>query len=142
MSDDRNHLAAAYQATTYVVDAPDGPLSLRVGRTHADLDRLLARHGVTSWAFVTAYNPGSIRLDDTANRARQRQLEEAARALGKAVLPGRGVGDDGTWPPEESLLVLGISEPEAVSLGRRFGQAAVVCGETGAPARLAWIDPA
>src|SRR5437868_464825 len=117
-------LRAAYLATNYVVETAAGELSLRVGRTHPDLDRLLADHGVTSWAFVTAHNPGSVGLNDADNRRRQRQLEEAVRRLGKACLPGRGVGDDGAWPPEESLLVLGVTEAEAVALGRLLRQAA------------------
>jgi hypothetical protein len=132
-------LAAAYLATTYVVDTPAGPLPLRIGQRHPDLDRLLAEHGVTSWAFITACNPGSTRLSDADNQARQRQLDEAVRRLGKVSLPGRGVGDDGSWPPEESVLVLGLDEAEAGAVGRLFGQTAIVCGTAGTPARLAWL---
>jgi|SRR5579884_1751986 len=139
MPDDRAALEAAYRAAVYVVDAPDGPLSLHVGQTHPELDRLLTHGGVTSWAFVTASNPGSVRLDDADNAARRRALEEAVRRRGKRFLSGRGVAADGSWPAEESLFVLGVDDAEAAELGRRFGQAAVVCGAVGAAARLVWL---
>ena len=42
---------------------------------------------------------------------------------------------------EESVLVLGLDETKAVALGRTFGQRAVIVGERGRPARLAWITP-
>jgi len=50
--------------------------------------------------------------------------------------PSLGVGDDGTWPPEESLLVVDISRDDTVALGRRFAHDAVVVGTRSAPARV------
>jgi hypothetical protein len=52
------------------------------------------------------------------------------------MFPGEGVGDDRTWPPERSTLVLGIEREAAISLGRRFGQRAIVCGRLGELATL------
>ena len=52
------------------------------------------------------------------------------------MFPGEGIGDDGTWPPERSLLVLGIDHAGAVQLGHRFGQRAIVWGELGGLAAL------
>ncbi len=54
------------------------------------------------------------------------------------VLPGAGVGTGGDWPPEPSLLILGIREEDALHLARRFGQNAIVAGTLGEPARLVW----
>jgi hypothetical protein len=132
-------LEAPYRASTYVADTPAGRLGIRVGQASEPLDRLLDDRGVTSWAYVTAYNPGSQRLPPEANAARQRQLEEAVR-VAYATYRGEGVGDDGRWPPEPSLLILGIDEPAAAALGRRFGQAAIVCGSRGEAARLVWLN--
>ena len=53
---------------------------------------------------------------------------------------GEGIGDDGTWPLEQGILVLGIEREAAVQLGRRFGQRAIVCGELGGLATLALCD--
>lgn len=56
--------------------------------------------------------------------------------LGLQMLHGEGRGDLGDWPPEPSMLVLGISERTATELGRRYGQAVIVVGRRGEPARL------
>ena len=53
------------------------------------------------------------------------------------MLPGEGIGDNGTWPAEQSVLVLGIELEHAVQLGRRFGQRAIVYGRVGGRAALA-----
>jgi hypothetical protein len=55
---------AAYRRTTFNADTPRGRLSLRIGRRCRELDDLLAGHGVSAWAYVTAFNPGSVRRPD------------------------------------------------------------------------------
>lgn len=45
---------------------------------------------------------------------------------------------DGTWPAEDSILVVGIGRAEAKSVGRLFGQIAVVFAEPGRPVEL-WL---
>ena len=112
---------AAYEQTAYWVE---DRFALRCGERSAALDDLLAGTGHDNWAFVTACNPLSIRLDDTANAARMTALEKRVRAI------------DGDWPPEPSLLVLGIDEPDAVALAGEFRQAAIVVGRRGGAARL------
>jgi hypothetical protein len=140
MLPDRCALDAAYRATSFFVDGPAGRFAIRVGRPSAEADDLLDRHGASAWAYVTAYNPGSVPTPAAANAARQRELEQTVAEYGYPYCRGEGAGDDGAWLPEPSLLVLGASEVEAVALARRFGQRAVVCGERGGPARLVWAD--
>jgi hypothetical protein len=101
-----------------------------------ELDDLLTDHSVSTWAHVTASNPASRRLSDEDNMARQHELERDVAGLGVTSYPGEGVGDDGQWPPEPSLLILGIARGDAVRLGRRYGQLAVVCGERGRAGEL------
>lgn len=50
--------------------------------------------------------------------------------------PGEGIGDDGQWAPELSLLVLGIDRNDARRLGRQYGQLAVIYGELNREAEL------
>jgi hypothetical protein len=133
----KNALLEAYRRTTFVVaDTPNGRLSLRVGQHCAELEALLAIHGVTTWAYVTAFNPGSLPLSAEENAGRQRRLVSSVARLGLASYPGEGVGDDGRWPPEPSLLILGITREAAGKLGSEFGQLAVVYGEKGQEAEL------
>ncbi len=131
-------LERAYMATAFVADAPGVRIEIRIGRCHPELDALLAGHGVHAWAFVTAWNPASRLLPDAENAARQRQLRDDLAALCLTSFPGRGVPDRGDWPPEASLLVLGLAEDDARRLGRKHGQNAVVIGKRGEAARLAW----
>jgi hypothetical protein len=129
-------LFEAYGRTTFVAETPRGRLLLRVGRRSAELDDLLVAHGVATWAYVTAFNPGSRALAAEANAARHRELERVVAARGFTSYPGEGVGDDGRWPPEPSLLVLGIGRADAIQLGQEFGQLAIVYGELGHEAEL------
>jgi Protein of unknown function (DUF3293) len=129
-------LLEAYRRTAFNADTPKGRLSLRVGQRCRELDDLLTDHGVSTWAYVTAFNPGSIRLRDEENTARQHELEGVVASLGVPSYSGEGVVDDGQWPPEPSLLILGIGRGDAVRLGRQYGQLAVVCGELAREADL------
>jgi hypothetical protein len=129
-------LLEAYRKTTFYADTPKARLALRVGQCCGELDALLNDHGLSTWAYVTASNPGSRRLSDEDNSARQRELEGDVARLGLTAYPGEGVADDGRWPPEQSLLILGIARGDAVRLGRRYGQVAIVCGGVGRAAEL------
>lgn len=89
-------------------DTPKGRRSLRVGQGCRELDDLLTDHGVSTWAYVTAFNPGSRRLRDEENAVRRHKLESVIASLGVVSYAGEGVADDGEWPPEPSLLILGV----------------------------------
>jgi hypothetical protein len=128
-------LDAAYRATAYTAATPGGAITLRIGESNATLDCLLVAAGVNSWAYITAHNPGSAPISAEENQARQRELHSAV--TGYASFEGAGVGEG--WPPEPSLLILGMSEEVAADVGRRFGQNAVVVGRLGGPARLLWL---
>jgi hypothetical protein len=135
---DRTELERAYRATTYVVDHSDGAIALRIGEPCPRLDALLAEKGVSHWAFVTAWNPGSEKISNKNNKLRNVALRAAVTVAGHAVFDGRGVPDRGDWAPEESLLVLGIDAAAATALGRRHGQRAIVSGRAGGCAELHW----
>jgi hypothetical protein len=130
-------LAEAYLATNYRVEHPTGAFVLRVGARSRPLDRLLTRHGHRTWAFLTAWNPGSVLVPTEQSLARQRSLEYDVTRRWWPIFAGRGEGDG--WAAEPSLLVLGIAEADAVALARDYRQAAIVCGALGEPARLVWV---
>lgn len=129
-----------YRATAYHVADGAQRFSIRVGERCAPLDALLDAHGAEEWAYVTAYNPGGRQARADENAAAQQRLEAELRATAHPVLRGEGAGDDGRWPPEPSLLVLGLPRADAVALARRCGQVAIVAGRRGAPAELVYCD--
>lgn len=130
---------AAFRATTYRVFVPDAPpIDLRIGARSVRLDALLDRHRCTQWAFVTAWNPGSQPLSVAQNAPRQTALADLLRQRGLSWLHGSGIPDRSDWQAEPSVLVLGIDRDEAVSIGRRFGQIAVVVGGCRSAAELVY----
>jgi len=130
-------LQRIYRNTTYCVDHPAGDFGIYIGEPCARLDALLREHGLGAWAFVTACNPRSQPLLFKENTARHAQLLAHVRVLGLTVFAGRGKADGSDWV-EESLLILGLDEDEAVALGTAFGQNAVLVGRVGGVARLRW----
>lgn len=136
----RSPREAAYRATTYAV--ADGPhrLEIRIGERCAPLDALLAARGVEEWAYLTAHNPGGRLAGPAANAAAQTRLEAEVAASGHPWLRGASLGDGGDWPPEPSLLVLGIGRREALALARRHGQEALVTGRCREAAELVFCE--
>jgi len=133
-------LDRAYRSTSYQVMVPgEPPLELRIGVRSAGLDALLTRWGSERWAFITGWNPASRLRSPEENRARQAELVEAVIAGGWRHYPGAGVPDRAGWAPEDSLLVLDISRAEAVALGRRFGQRAILVGRNGEAPDLVYL---
>ena len=134
-------LSAAYKDTTFVVDGDEGPVPIRISEEGSQLQRLLETHGAKTWAFITAWNPASEVLSPVENAARHQNLLAAVQEAGLKSLGGRGVPADSSWQPEESLMVFDISEEHALSLGRMFGQLALISGGYGERARLVWCRP-
>lgn len=131
---------AAYRRTTYRVDAPGGPIALRIGeRSHA-LDALLRGLLCESWAFVSAANPASRLLPEADNAQRHQALAARLNDAGWTWYSGCGIADDGGWR-EQSAWVAGISAADAAALGRAFGQNAVVAGRLDDVAELLWCEP-
>ena len=124
------------QAGYYVYLDRGRTIQFKAGGKSGRLNALLKRKGVTTWAFVTAWNSGSIQESRGANDAAQAKLIATLASMGYPWLTGRGESKHGSWKPEESLLILGISRRKARWLGRRFGQFAILAGRAGSPARL------
>ncbi len=140
MSADRRALHDAYRATTYRATLDGERVEIRVGERTPRLEARLRARGVSDWAFVTAANPHASRLSDDENARRHADLVRAVESLAFASFAGESVADDGAWPPEQSLLILGIPEAAATALARGFAQEAIVAGALGEPARLVLCD--
>ena len=90
MSDET--LLGAYRRTRFCADTAQGRIVIRVGTTCPELDALLHRAGHATWAYITAFNPGSVRLSDDDNHTRQCELEETVQQLGYQMFRGEGIG--------------------------------------------------
>jgi hypothetical protein len=126
----------AYEQAVFRVVDGDRPITFRIGRLSARLDRLLERHAARRWAHITAWNPSSIPLPKAENARRQRRLLAALKRAGFVSLEGDGADPKGRWTPEPTAFVLGIGVREAQRLGREYAQLAIVVGQRGKPPRL------
>lgn len=120
----------AYIRAEYWVGRSEDKILLRVGENAEGLTRLAPGpfdHGM-SWAYMTAWNPASIPQMEFVNRGRQEELELSLRGSGAGVLPGVSRDPVGQWPDEEGILAIGLGWEQALTLGRRFGQNAILAG--------------
>jgi hypothetical protein len=129
-----NSLINVYRAADYRVRlAQGGWVSIQVDAAlPASLHPLI---GERSWAFITAWNPGSQVQPRAQNHAAQQALLVALRGLPRTacIRPGLGVGD--AWR-EASLFVVGPNLADIDDLAQQFQQNAYVHGLGNGYARL------
>jgi hypothetical protein len=132
-------LREAYAAAHYRVLLDGGCAIVRIGQpVPAPVQAVLDAHGATRAAFLTACNPRSRPLAQERNAQRQRTLLAALARLGTACVPGVGEDPQQRWPPERSVLAIGLARERARALAASFGQYAWVELVAGAPARLVY----
>ena len=124
-------LFEAYKNTTYRVYLPLGEIEIRIGVMNLLLQEFMLSNNVESWAFVTACNPYSVMQNADANTFLNTQLERYLSEKQYLFFKGLGVGDDNSWEPEASFMVLDIRKEDAVKLGKQFKQNAIVVGVIG-----------
>jgi hypothetical protein len=120
----RDAQRAAFRATHYRFDYPDGELLLTVDAPSAILAALLRSNGVETMAVLTAFNPGgNLQAPPINVRAQQLLLDDLA-AGGFSLFSGRNEDPSGEWPVEQSFLVLGITLGQARKIAARHNQLA------------------
>ena len=125
-------LEQAYRNTRYLVFNTD--IEIKIEQYSPQLDILLDKHNANEWAFITSENPFSKQLTTEENVTRHQQLLEKVKEY--LHFEGEGIGEDESWKPEKSLLILGISAAEAIAIGKHFEQNAIVLGKKNEPAQL------
>ncbi|MBL7783335.1 MAG: DUF3293 domain-containing protein [Saprospiraceae bacterium] len=123
-----------YLNTQYWTELPrldDRGAFIHIGENPLILRRQLDDLGIQSYAFITAWNPQSVRQDEWWNRLHNYRLELELHPHCRLLRRGLGIGSNTDWPPEESFLALDIPLPKAIDIARRFGQLAIVGWEKG-----------
>lgn len=132
--------ADAYRNTEYCVFAPTGTIRLSAYGESPELAELHKSFDVTSSAFITAYSPQGQSTEEGCDKRNQEHLVADVSSRWQ-LLPGEGADPQGEWPPEPSLLVLGICLDDAMRLGRKYQQHAIVFGTFGGQTKLYACDP-
>jgi hypothetical protein len=125
MSDVSDQQLAAFHATHYRVDGPNGSFVLRTGAHSRELQQLHESHGAVSSAYITAWNPLGGIVPPETNAQSQQALRRDLAELGVPVLPGEGRDPESGWA-EQSLLAIGLSRAQAIMLGNRYRQLAIL----------------
>jgi len=118
-------LLLAYLATRWRV--LDQATDICIGQTDGAV-ALLDAWAVDTAAIITAWNPASQPLDPAENRRRNARLRGDVVRAGWPLRPCVGTGEDGcpnAWS-EGSVAVGGLSWEDALHLGRRYEQNAIV----------------
>lgn len=116
----------AYLNTTYTIENPE--LHIKIGEANHALNVFLFDNNSYSWAFISAFNPFSSLLSDEENERRHNDLVENVKAKKWRYREGKGMPADENWKSEKSLLILDISKPDAIRMGKAFNQNAIVFG--------------
>lgn len=133
-----NDLLEAYKNTKYKVSQHD--IVIEINKFNDKLNELLYKYNSTEWAFITAFNPYSKVLTQDENIERHNELKELTTSY--ITFEGHGVGDDPTWEPELSLFIIGITKADAILVGEKFEQNAIVCGEINSTPELIILNKA
>lgn len=118
-------LIEAYNTTNYsVLEAK--MFVLNIGKKSDGLEDLYRRWDVNSSAFITAFNPFSKALTLEENIIRNEALKNELYGIAMAVVNGYGQDQDGHWEKEDSFLAFGITKDEALRLGKKYEQNAIL----------------
>jgi len=138
---DNSKLIPAFRDTRYLVicdKIASEPLVLRID--HQLPPELIAYYPqLTSWCFITAWNPLPEILSDSENHKRNRTLQDHLDQLDLEYLYGYGESADQKWR-EDSFWVMNISREKAQELGAQYGQLAIVYGEKDGVAELVMLS--
>ncbi|MEM6611330.1 MAG: DUF3293 domain-containing protein [Cyanobacteria bacterium P01_C01_bin.72] len=133
-------LRLAYEQAVYEVYRSGQTIKLSIGEDSPQLNDLMRAYQVASWAIITASNPYSQCLTESENRQLGQQLQEYLQKLNFSVLQAAGKDRRGEWTPEQSFLILGIEADQAIAIGQKFAQNAIVYGKLNQPAKLIWVQ--
>jgi uncharacterized protein DUF3293 len=134
--DQASALWSAYRNTVYTAVVSGRRLHIRVDQTSPGLDAELMHRRVTTWAFITAWNPRSQRLSSRENEGHQLDPNTNYYDPVSRSRKGEGKALDAASAAEASLLVFGIDEASARVSAESHGQLAIVVGKRHGSARL------
>lgn len=118
-------LIEAYTSANYTVLAAKR-FVLNIGHKSDGLEDLYRRLRVQTSVFITAFNPYSKSLSFDENTKRNEALKNELDEIAWAVVKGYGQDPEGLWEKEESFLAFGITKEDAIKLGNKYEQNAIL----------------
>ena len=139
----KNELNIAYLQTRYSIDLPENKIWISPLANNSDLSSFLAGKKVKYWALVTPFNPGSTFLTHNENELRlnrfeQEDLLQLKESRNIEYYPSISRPTDPELEGEVGFFVANIFPWEAVRLGHKWGQNAILVGKSDGFAELQW----
>ncbi len=126
-------LIEQYESADYYIEAIP-PFILKIGIHSYELSKIYETSHQTKAALITASNPRSKKLPNEINKVRNKNLEEMIQETGLNYIYGEGKCGQDDWDGEESFLILGVDQKQAMVIGKAFDQNAIVwCGKNAIP---------
>ena len=126
------NLFEAYKATCYEIIDPK--IEIFIGQENEALQTFLKVNHFENWCFITAWNPFSNALTTEQNIALNHSL--SLDLIDFKLFQAQGKDTIGSWPPEPSFFVANITEDEAIALGKKYQQNAIIYGTIHETAKL------
>ncbi len=119
---DQSNLMEAFTEASYFVRIANNWVKLKIGQPCPEVAKAAE---FKTWAIITAYNPGGTQVSDDDNRKQHQFLDEETQCFERR-LEAYGTGEG--WPKEHGFFLVGISRDQAISIAKKYGQAAFVFG--------------
>ncbi|MEL6578712.1 MAG: DUF3293 domain-containing protein [Cyanobacteria bacterium J06621_12] len=132
-------LYTVYKQAVYEVYDSGQIIELSIGEESHLLNDLMREYQAASWGLITASNPYSQCLAESENRQRNQKLCKHLRKLNLPLFQAIGKDRRGDWIPEHSFFILGLERHQAIAIGQKFEQNAIVYGKLNQPATLIWV---
>ncbi|MBK7226902.1 MAG: DUF3293 domain-containing protein [Saprospiraceae bacterium] len=134
---DKASFLAIYKNTNYII--PELHTKIKIDELNAIIDSELLKSNHSYWAFISAANPFSKEISDQENEFNFLKLKNLIDAQFPKYFEGYGEGLLG-WKNEKSILIFGITEEQAIKIGKQFGQNAIVVGVRNEPSKIIWLQ--
>lgn len=123
-----SNFLSVYTNTDYWVNGFVSPI--HIGEIHSEINQLLIEKKLSTFGYLTAWNPRSIALSDEVNQERNQNLHnELEKIQNITIFKGIAESREGGWQAEESFLILGITCEQMEQLSQQFEQNAYLFGE-------------
>lgn len=120
-----NSLIEAYENTNYYI-YHDTEIIINIAKKNIDLINLFKDKNLISASIITAYNPFSKIMTEEQNLSAQLQLKKMIEDSNLSYLDAIGQDIKKEWPGEPSFFIENISKENAIKLGKKFNQNAIV----------------
>lgn len=127
-----------YEKAIYMISRPS--IELHVHEANTDLDVWLLDNNAMNYTIITAYNPNGKITDLQSNTKGQLELEEWLSKEKFRFTACLNLDPANIWPEEPSFLIFDIALADALALGKRFAQKAIVYGAIGMAPELKWVQ--